>query len=199
MAPTPAAWDALCYWTGGPSWVNFPVVQDIQNIPANGITVTSTKVGSGTGGTPIAGDVTLKVTLPYAYNGLNSNLTCAATTNYSVCGSSLAAGLWLIHAQANFVPSAAAGYTFWIGTVQGSNVGVLSPWEITVPSDFIGQAVMANFWTLTNQGSAFTAWLEPLRCWLYYPVKYIQLRFCRGYWPLVGKDRLMYRVKEKNP
>jgi hypothetical protein len=159
-ASPPAAWDALCYWTGGPAWVNFPVVQDIQNIPANGITVTSTKAGSGTGGTPIAGDVTLKVTLPYAYNGLNGNLNCSAATNYSVCGSSLAAGLWVIMAQALFVPSAVGAFTFWIGTTQASSAGVMIPYEISVVSAQVGSAFMASFFAITNQGAAFVAWLN---------------------------------------
>lgn len=127
MAATPAAWDALCYWSGGPSWVNFPVVQDIQNIPANGITATSTKPGTGTGGTPIAGDVTLKVTLPWAEAWVGTQISVAATSNTLIASTaSLAAGLWLVTAQACFWATAIAGEcTFWCGTGNATNVGAL--------------------------------------------------------------------------
>jgi hypothetical protein len=99
-------------------------------------------------------------TLPWGFNGLNGNMTCAASTNYGVTASSLVAGMWLVLAQALFVPSAAGAFTFWIGTAQASSSGVLVPYEVTVPSGGTSQAYMVSFWALTNQSAAWTAWLN---------------------------------------
>lgn len=52
-------WDGMVWWAGGPTWVNFPLVNDIQATAGLGIQATSTKAGTGTGGTPLAGDVTV--------------------------------------------------------------------------------------------------------------------------------------------
>ena len=108
-ASPPAAWDALCYWSGGPAWVNFPVVQDIQNIPSNGITVTSNKVGSGTGGSPIAGDVTLTASLTksqYAVLSANCSVPSATLTIIGNLQLAVSAGLVYLKAVVTYTPSA---------------------------------------------------------------------------------------------